>query len=377
MTKVLIVTGRYLPGYKDGGPVRSIINLTEWFGNEINISIVCADRDHGDTESYPGILVDDWNKVGNANVFYVPPHGYTMGLLADLAGESDVVYCCGPYSDYARKLMWLKKHKKFSCPLVVASMGSFSPEAYAIHGAKKKLFVKAYKLLGMFKKITWSVTSQREDDELKAVIGENAKTVIAEDLPRKGTVIHRYGKADDCLKIVFLSRISRKKNLDCAARVLSALKTDRIIIFDIYGTMEDKEYYDLCRKQLMSLPDNITWRYCGEVPTERVPEVFAAYDVFFFPTRGENYGHVIAEAMASGCIPVISDTTPWMDLTQKQCGFVVGLSEENHFAEVLEYLAQFNEDEFAVLRENAYRYITEHNTQSVANSGYRELFGLG
>ena len=29
---ILIIMGRYLPGYKDGGPVRSIKNLTDFLG---------------------------------------------------------------------------------------------------------------------------------------------------------------------------------------------------------------------------------------------------------------------------------------------------------------------------------------------------------
>lgn len=37
MKKVLILMGRYLPGYKDGGPVRTIKNLTDILGNEYDI----------------------------------------------------------------------------------------------------------------------------------------------------------------------------------------------------------------------------------------------------------------------------------------------------------------------------------------------------
>jgi len=47
---ILIIMGRYLPGYKDGGPVRSIKNLTDFLGREYNFKILTCDRDHGDTE---------------------------------------------------------------------------------------------------------------------------------------------------------------------------------------------------------------------------------------------------------------------------------------------------------------------------------------
>lgn len=71
MKKVLILMGRYLPGYKDGGPVRTIKNLTDILGSEYNIRIMCHDRDHGDLECYPNIAVNAYNKIGNASVFYV------------------------------------------------------------------------------------------------------------------------------------------------------------------------------------------------------------------------------------------------------------------------------------------------------------------
>ena len=43
---ILIIMGRYLPGYKDGGPVRSIKNLTDFLGKEYNFKILTCDRDH-------------------------------------------------------------------------------------------------------------------------------------------------------------------------------------------------------------------------------------------------------------------------------------------------------------------------------------------
>ena len=36
---ILIIMGRYLPGYKDGGPVRSIKNLVAYLGEEYNFKI--------------------------------------------------------------------------------------------------------------------------------------------------------------------------------------------------------------------------------------------------------------------------------------------------------------------------------------------------
>ena len=99
--KILIITGRYLPGYKDGGPVRSIKNLTDYLGDEYDFYILTCDRDHGDTESYSNIKVNDWNQVGKAKVFYVPPKGFKFGVIKNLSSQVDLVYVCGCFSDYS------------------------------------------------------------------------------------------------------------------------------------------------------------------------------------------------------------------------------------------------------------------------------------
>lgn len=70
MRKILILMGRYLPGHKDGGPLRTIINVTEALGDEYEFYIGCLDRDHGDKEPYSNIRRNEWNQVGKAKVWY-------------------------------------------------------------------------------------------------------------------------------------------------------------------------------------------------------------------------------------------------------------------------------------------------------------------
>ena len=124
--------GRYLPGYKDGGPVRTIKNLTDILGNEYDIRIMCHDRDHGDEIPYSNINVNTYNKVGNAKVYYVKNGKFTFKTLLKEIKKVDVVYCCGPYNNYAIKTMILKKIGFFKQKLVIASMGSFTKSALSL-----------------------------------------------------------------------------------------------------------------------------------------------------------------------------------------------------------------------------------------------------
>jgi glycosyltransferase involved in cell wall biosynthesis len=42
-----------------------------------------------------------------------------------------------------------------------------------------------------------------------------------------------------------------------------------------------------------------------------VPGTFAQYDLFAFPSRGENFGHVVLESLSVGTPVLVSDRTPW------------------------------------------------------------------
>jgi len=311
LRKILIIMGRYLPGYKDGGPVRSIKNLIDRLGNEYDFHILTADRDHGDTCPYPDIKVREWNQVGNAKVFYVEPGGFDAETVKNCATNMDLIYMCGCFNDYARTTLMLKKKGEIKCKVIIAAMGLFSPGAFRIKYPKKKAYTTLLKWMGYFSDVQWSATDEQEAADIRRQVGSDAVCCLAEDLPRKPEhIVHKTISDKGSLRVIFLSRISKKKNLLFCIKILQKC-TEGDIVFDIYGNKEDIAYWQECEKELHKLPGNVKWTYKGIADAEKVVEIFADYDVFLFPTMAENYGHVIFEAMAGGCVPIISDRTPW------------------------------------------------------------------
>lgn len=373
MKNILILMGRYLPGYKDGGPVRTIVNLVDILGDEYNFNIMTSDRDHGNQNTYDNINVDNWNRVGKANVYYVKDEKFKFKIIKKIAKNNDLVYCCGPYNLYAIKVMVLRKFNIVKQPLVIASMGSFSTGALAIKSTKKYLFLKVFKVFGLFEKVIWSVTSEVEKRELEKLIGENASCIIAEDLPRNTIVKHTSIKKKNELKIIFLSRICEMKNLLGVINILSQINSVAIT-FDIYGNVEDVSYWDKCNNELEKLPSNIEWNYCGECESEKVPETFAQYDIFLFPTLGENYGHVIGESLLAGCIPIISNNTPWLDFDRFKCGNVIDLDKKENFINKVNEYAVMNNDDFCEYTNSAQEYILKKNKKCIEETGYHRIF---
>ncbi len=372
MRTVLILCGRYLPGYKDGGPVRSIKNLTDRLGDEFDFRIMTTDRDHGDEVPYPDIVRNAWNQVGKAKVWYVEPGGFTQELIENKASEVDVVYVCGCFNDYARTTLKLKKKGKIKKKVVVASMGLFALGAFHIKYWKKKAYITILKAGGYLKHIEWSATNEREIADIKREIGAKAVCRLAEDIPRQMTALPEPMVKQDALKLIFLSRISREKNLEFAIDVLKNVSGK--VNFDFYGPAPDTAYFEQCMNLAKTLPRNINIAYKGEVPAEKVPEIFSQYQAFLFPTLGENYGHVVYEAMAGGCIPIISDRTPWNNIADAGAGKVIPLERKDIFTQEIQKLTESSAEECMEQQAKSAAYAFEYG-RNVDGKGYRGIFG--
>ncbi|MED4047504.1 glycosyltransferase [Priestia megaterium] len=372
---ILIIMGRYLPGYKDGGPVRSIKNLVDFLGDEYNFQILTCDRDHGDTEPYPNIKVNDWNQIGKAKVYYVPPKGFTFKVIRTLAKQVDLLYVCGCFNDYAINTLILKRLGIIKKPVVVAAMGLFSPMEFQLKYKKKKTFTTLFNSLGLFKNIYWSATSSMEINEISQQVKTTDNFFIAEDLPRKVERIKLIkDKQEGHLKVVWISRIARKKNLIGAIEILNKVKSD--VDFTIYGPIHDLEYWKECELALNLLPINIKWKYEGNINSENVVETLAQHHLFLFPTLGENYGHVIQEALSAGCICLTSDQTPWSGLSNAGVGSTFAVGDTEKFVKEIETYACMTAVEFNEKSYSANLHAVNNSEESVKNTGYKTLFNF-
>jgi len=179
-------------------------------------------------------------------------------------------------------------------------------------------------------------------------------------------------KVDGQLKLCFISRISRKKNLDFALKVLSEL--DIHAEFDIYGPIEDESYWSECKLLIDNISNDVIIRYCGLINHNDVIDVFGEYDLFFFPTHGENYGHVIFESMISGTPVLISDMTPWTNFESHGIGCVSSLDNRGKFANYIKHIYSMNATEYSDLRVRVNQYASSVLSDSSVKEKNIQLF---
>ena len=66
MLFVLTINSHYLPGYRAGGPIRTLSNMVDPLGNELVFRIVTLDHDLGADESYRDVVQGEWGLLGKA-----------------------------------------------------------------------------------------------------------------------------------------------------------------------------------------------------------------------------------------------------------------------------------------------------------------------
>lgn len=346
--RIFCFVAYYLPGFKAGGALRTVANIVQSLGGEFEFHLLTRDRDLGDERPYEGVESNTWVRNGPANVYYCGQRKLSIWLLAKIVNNvsPDLIYLNSFFDfDLSIKIAWISRFGLIGkTPILLAPRGEFFEGAISIKARKKVAYIWVAKLLGIYRNVRWHASSQEEVETICRVMGVRSGDVqIAVDLPtplpppesQEATVAASDGAV---LRIVFLSRISRKKNLRFALDAL--LEVRAAVVFDIYGPLEDGDYWEECQKLIAKMPANVSVRYCGVVEAAHVVSVFSGYDLFFFPTAGENYGHVIAEALQAGTPVLLSDQTPWRQLEADGLGWDLPLSDVKEFVRKIEDFAQ-------------------------------------
>lgn len=360
--KILTMVRYYLPGYKAGGPLRTIANMAKHLGKNFSFWIITSDRDAFDTKRYAHIAINQWNSIENAQVFYVSPNNHNISYFAKIINSTqhDVIYLNSFFDPIftlkpllARKLQLLSPHEK----IIIAPRGEFSPGALCLRGFKKSAYIKLSRLFGLYNDILWHASSDEEAFHIqRSGINPNNRTAIALNVPDLIDIkpLALTNAPTSPLKIAFISRITPKKNLDYALSVISMSRHK--ILLNIYGLIDDHKYWMKCESLISHLPKNITAIFHGAIPHEKIGNAFSDNELFFLPTKGENYGHVIHEALFYGLPAIISDQTPWNDMEQERVGWTIPLNSPKKFSEAIDSYINMSLQERISMRERCHNY---------------------
>lgn len=358
MKYVLFCCASFYPSYKSGGPVRSLCNLVDVLDDSISIDVITKDRDMGEKIAFSNVNLNSWsNSYHNARVFYLSPEYNFIVNVKNIfkVKRYDIVYLNSFFdTEFSIRFLLLTfLHKIKAEKIVMAPRGELTNGAMSIKPIKKKVYLLLFKLFRFHKKIKFHFTSEQEVNDGLYYLG-NVDYILAPNMHESYPNYFFKKKKSGFLNLIFLSRISPKKNLIVILKALSNLNEGQVS-FTIAGTIDDGVYWEKCKVLIDKLPKNIKIRFLDSINREQVGVELKKSHVFFLPTLNENYGHAIVEAMVSSNVLLISNQTPWSKVSNHG-SFVGSVNDVNYFSNCLKELIMMKESEYNESSHLTYRF---------------------
>jgi glycosyltransferase involved in cell wall biosynthesis len=372
--RVLVFLDHYLPGIRFGGIATAVASMVEVLGAEIDFFVVTANYDAHSTERYPGIVADNWTQVGKACVFYTANHSASTLKRVLAEARPDVVHLNSFFSHWTRRVLWLRKRGVLPrTPVVIAPRGTLSEQALAIKAMKKRALRLAFDAFGLDEDVLWHATSEHEAADIQRYRKcDRSRVLIAPDLMAPLRVVElRSSKQRGRLRIVAISRIAPIKNFDFLIEALRSLEGE--ITLDLYGSIDDEAYWRRCQHLTARHKPSIRVRFRGVLGRHEITNTLQEYDLHALPSKGENFGYSVAEALGAGVPVLVSDRTPWRGLEQANAGWTLPLHREQ-WTERLQHVTDMNADEHERMRLAARAYFRREVVRPEHIDAMRALF---
>jgi len=339
MARVISFSEYFLPGFRGGGTIVSLSRILQQSTKHEHF-VFTRNHDLGDPHVYPDVLDQKWMQIGNVEVAYLRPGLRDLiWMVKEIRRvKPDLYYVNSLQSPDYSILPYILRFLRVipNAKLLVAPRGECSVGARN-HKALKKRVARPFLNWILNRDAMWHVSSRRELDEVEAWRRrkvEGARSIIQGDPAATASPAPSSGSGAEVPVIVFASRIDQMKGLDIAIQCLQEITCP--CEFRVYGSISDQSFWEHCLELVAQLPSQIAFIYMGSYSHASVQTIFSDADVFLFPTRGENFGHAIAEALSVGCPVVMSLNTNWTEfINDNNCGYA------GNFQGFVDYLRTF------------------------------------
>jgi len=171
-------------------------------------------------------------------------------------------------------------------------------------------------------------------------------------------------------KILYVSRIHVKKGIEMLLDVASSI-SERLQDYEIIIAGEgEHDYVNKLKAKAKNLGLNI--KFIGGVYGMDKWNVFQDADFFVLPTNSENFGYVIAEALACGTPVITTKGTPWAEI-DGMCGCWIERSEDELRKAMLSMLNK-TADELEKMGKSGRRLVEEHYSASKMAEDLMEIY---
>ena len=384
---VVIFSASFPPAYLRGGPSKSVAGIVEGLAESFKFSVVTSAHDDDPKEAMPGVKPNVWVSGPSEScvIRFASPGPRLAEIVQIIRSKRPTIVYLNSFFNLRFSLIPMAAALAFHrrCTVLLAPRGEFSRGALEIHAFRKRFFILWFTLLGLHKRVLWHASTSLERRDIQAVFPSVRNDAVREalDLRQRGpqsptTLAARTSgnrESDPSgLEVVFLSRIVPKKNLLGAITALSAIETP--VRLTIAGPLEDSSYWEKCEEAIGLLPPRHQVRYAGSVESDLVIPFLSEFDLFLLPTFGENFGHVILEALMAGLFVVVGRDTPWASVEEEGVGLLVDPYSPPAISVAIEGFASKSRPDRDRVREAAVGLAMRVSEDESLLSDNRELF---
>jgi glycosyltransferase involved in cell wall biosynthesis len=377
---ILIFYDHFYPAYKAGGPVQSLVNLVRQLSEEYDFYIVCKPHEMNEQELLKTISINEWNNwEDKAKLMY---WNYSWNQKSEIKKfileiKPAVIYINGLFSLYFNILPLIysiqQQSSLLNYKIVLSSRGMLHTGALSQKKFKKSIFLFLFRFFNWQKKVRWHATDEQEALFIKQKFGNGVEVAVAGNFPNLLQPISSTTKKRNELVLGTIALISPMKN---HLQVLNALmEVKGSVQWHIYGPVKDEQYWEACKKQITFLPASIQVYYHNDMPPDQLSKAMEQFQVFIMPSKSENFGHAIAEALSAGKPVITTTTTPFNDLEKFKAGYSIELHElKSGLVNSIQQLIDMDEQAFAERCINAKKYADEKFKIYQLVEQYQRLF---
>lgn len=212
--------------------------------------------------------------------------------------------------------------RKNNVPYILTPRGMMEPWSLEQSRLKKQLAMKLYQVKDLKKAACIHATATMEAENIRAMGFKNPVAVIPngvslEDYPLKLSVSKTGPRT-----LLFLSRIHYKKGIELLVEAWKVLAPELKVNWQvqIVGNAEPDYLQELNQMIAEHGQSNSIIIKPPMYGADKI-ETYQNADLFVLPTYSENFGVVVAEALACGTPVITTHGTPWEDLERYACGW--------------------------------------------------------
>ena len=359
---ILITTEFFYPAFKAGGPTKSILNLVNFLKDKYKIKIICSSKDLKSIKNHEVKEINKWYEVNGYSIIYCDSKIIAMReiFISRWKIKYDYLYL-GSFFNPVYSLYSLLTRIGSRKKIIIAPKGEFFQGAFSQKIFKKIIIIYLFKIILRFWNIKWHSTSENEKQTIQNILNNKKLDIIISSnlVNLKKFDFHNKHKKQKHINILICGRISPVKNILMSLDCISELKGN--VNVEIWGQIDDHEYWSKCLKKINNNPKNINILYKGVFHPKDIKNVFDKHHVLLMPSLSENFGYVIFESFNHGVPVITSKNTPWKNLNRKEIGFDIALSNQTRFVKSLQIYENMKNSELTDIQKKCKNYALSYS----------------